>query len=108
MAEPHDNSPLALIRRKEQELTRQIDGARRAAEARIAQARQRATAIKSTAERDGWCEAEAYYRQEIASAEQAAARIKAIGQEEARLLLQDGRLQLNRAVQAIIAFVLPT
>jgi len=107
MPESTASSPLNLIREKEQELARQIHAARREAEATIAQAHQRATAVKDAAERDGLREAEEYYRQEIAKTEQVAARIKSAGQEEARRLHQAGRAGLRRAVEAIIEFVVP-
>jgi len=106
MVGAQDDSPLMVIRRKEQELAHQIGAARRATEALIAQAQQRATAITRTAERDGRRAAEAHYQQEQARAKQEAARIKAAGQHEALLLHQVGRRELDRAVQAIIEFVL--
>lgn len=108
MVELEGTSPLAVIRRQEQHLAQQLQGARHAAAALIAQAQQRAAAIRDAAEHDGRREAEAYYQGEIAGAREAAARLKASGEAEACQLLQNGRRQLSRAVQAIIAFVSPT
>lgn len=108
MGRPHDDSPLALIRHKEREFSQELQAARRAAQAIITQARQRATAIKQEAEGDGRRAAEAYCREELDKTERLAAHIKAAGQEEAQRLLQAGRRRLGRAVQAIIEFVLPT
>jgi hypothetical protein len=96
-----------LIRKKEQEIAQQIRAARREAETMTAKAREHAAALKDAAQREGQLEAEAYYRQEIAKAEQLAAHLKAMGQEQARLLLEAGRAGLGRAAQAVIELVLP-
>ena len=105
---PDDSSPLVSIREKEQELAQQIRAARGAAEAAVAQAHQRAAAIKQAAEHDGLREAEAYYRQQIDKTKQVAASMQAAGREEAHRLREAGRAALGRAVQVIIQFVLPT
>jgi len=107
MPQTDDHSPLTLIRDKEQELSRRIRAARREAETIVAQAQQRATAIRCEAEHDGLRAAEAYYRQELAQAEHMAAGIEAAGHTQARLLQQAGGCVSGRSVQAIIAFVLP-
>jgi len=104
MPEPHDSSPLAVIREKERKLAQQIRAARLAAEATIAQAHQRATAIKQAAERDGVREAEAYYRQEIDNTRQVAEHMRAA----TCLVQRAGRAALDHAVQVIMEFVLPT
>jgi len=100
------DSLLSLIRKKEQELAQQVRAARREAEAVIAGARERAAALRDAAESEGRREAEAYYRQEIVKVEQSAARLKTMGEEQGRLLLEAGRSRLGRAVEAILEFVL--
>jgi uncharacterized membrane protein len=107
MPELDDSSPLTVIRAKERELTHRMQVAKRAAEALIAQVQEDARVMKHTAERDGLREAEAYYREELEKAEQVAAQMKAASLEEAGRLRQRGRVAIGRAVQVILAFVLP-
>jgi len=100
------DSLLSLIRKKEQEIAQQLRAARREAEGVIAGACERAAALRDAAESEGRREAEVYYRQEIGKVEQLAARLKAMGQEQARLLLEAGRARVGQAVEAILDFVL--
>ena len=107
MRESELDSPLGLIRKKEQELAQRASAARREAEAVVAKAREQAGIIKEIAEREGAQEAEAYYRQEIARAEEEAAEVRKAGQDGARQLRETGRERLGRAAEAIVSFILP-
>ena len=100
-------SPITLIGKKEQELAKQIQAARREAEATISRARQRASSIREENERAGLREAEEYYRREIAAVEQLGSRIGASGREKAGMMREVGPQRLARALQAIMEFVLP-
>ena len=102
-----DVNPLIAIRDKERALAQEIRAAQERADARVAEARVRADAIKSQAERDGMCEAEALYQDGLGRARTEASKIEARGEADAAALRQAGRARLQDAMQYIIRFVLP-
>ncbi len=102
-----DVNPLIAIRDKERALAQEIRAAHECADARIAEARVRADAIKSQAERDGMCEAEALYQDGLGRARAEASEIEARGEGDAAALHEVGRARLQEAMQYIIRFVLP-
>ena len=102
-----DVNPLIAIRDQERALEKEIHAAQERADARIAQARTRADAIKTQAESDGVREAEALYRDGLARAREQAAEINARGETDATALRQAGRARIQQAVEYIVRFVLP-
>jgi V/A-type H+-transporting ATPase subunit G/H len=100
-------SPLAVIHEKEHELAEAIRLARERAQARLAEARARANALKEQAEREGMQQAEQFYQDGIARARAQAEAQRAAGQAAANQLRENGTVRLDEAVEYIVRFVLP-
>lgn len=101
---PH---PLAAIREKERVLAEAIRLAKEQAQARIAEARARATALTEQAERDGMQSAEKFYQDGIATAREQAHAIRLEGEAAATKLRERGAAHITTAVEYITQFVLP-
>jgi len=104
---PHPQ-PLAAIREKENELGQAVRLAHEAAQARVAEARQRAAAIKEQAERDGMQEAENLLQHGIADAREQAHAILLEGESTATKLREHGTARISEAADYIVRFVLPS
>ena len=100
-------SPLAIIRDQERAIAQQIRAAQERADARVADARTRADAIKAQAERDGMRQAETLYQDGIERARAEASEIEARGASGAAALREAGRVGLHEAMEYIVRFVLP-
>jgi V/A-type H+-transporting ATPase subunit G/H len=100
--------PLVVIREKERELAEAIRLAREQAQARLADARARANAIKEQAEREGMQQAEQVYQEGIARARTQAELVRNAGQAAARQLRANGTTRLTEAIECIVRFVLPS
>jgi vacuolar-type H+-ATPase subunit H len=100
-------SPLAIIREKERAFDKEIRAALERANARVAKARARGDEIKVQAEQDGVREAETLYQEGLVRARIEASAIAERGEADAVLLLQAGRMKIQKAVDHIIRFVLP-
>ncbi|MBI5649953.1 MAG: hypothetical protein HZC40_05815 [Chloroflexi bacterium] len=102
-----DVNPLVAIRDQERALAQKIRAAQERATARIADARARADALKQTAEREGVRDADALYQAGLERARAQAGEIEKNGQAQSVARADAGRAHLARAVESIIAFVLP-
>ena len=100
-------SPLQAINKRELELRRRTEEARRHAEARIQAARQEAEQIIARADREGRVEAEALYQQEIEEAQRESKAIVAAADEDATALRCQAAERLDNAARRIVELVLP-
>lgn len=100
-------SPLAAIRDEERTLNKRIQTAEEQASAALADARAQAESIKQQAEREGLAEADRLYQEGIACAHEEADVMAQEGQAQAAQLEQEGTRRIIRAVDHIVAFVLP-
>ncbi len=107
MSQVSTSSPLAVIRDKERALGQEIRLAEEHAAATVTQARARAEAIKTQAESEGMREAEALYQNGLAQARQQADATRVEGEKAARQLLTAGTARIGKAVDHILAFILP-
>jgi V/A-type H+-transporting ATPase subunit G/H len=100
-------SPLAVIRDKERVLAQETRAAQARADARIADARARADAIKQQAEREGVRDAEALFQDGLARARSEADALRMAGEAQATALREQGSKRVAAAVEYIVQFVLP-
>lgn len=101
------SQPLAAIREKERVLAEAIRRAHEQAQARIAEARARANAIKEQAERDSVQEAEKFYQDGIVTAREQVHTIRLEGDSAATRLHEHGTARISEAAEYIVQFVLP-
>lgn len=104
---PDGRSPLIIIRHKELEIAERLAGAKQAAEQTLLDARRAASAICDQAEREGRAAAAALLQEELAQADAAAERTRAQSASLADQIGERGAHRLDRAVQRILACVLP-
>ncbi len=110
MADPQEAvtvSPLTAIRDKERALQQAIHNAQERADKQVAEARDRADAIKEQAERDGLRDAETLYQDGLARARAEAETLRKKGEAEATAAGAAGRARIAQAVDYIVRFVLP-
>lgn len=100
-------SVLQQIRKKEVELSVKSDQARRDAEQILAEAKQEAAAMLSAAETEGRTAADESYKIGLASIMDEVARLKRLGEEEAKSARLQGERNLPRAIDQIVKVVIP-
>lgn len=101
-------SPLQVIRRKEQEIARQIKAARDEAAVRIENAKAEAAALRAEADRAGASEAESMLEDAIREAEMEAEAIRHAAENDATHLWERGAPVVPQAAELIVARVVPT
>lgn len=94
-------SPLALIKQKEIEINTRILETQKEAEDKLAEARRKASEIRSQAEKSGITEAKVFYREQIAQAKKEAEKIKKTADKEVELVNKQGIQNRKKAVRCI-------
>jgi vacuolar-type H+-ATPase subunit H len=100
-------SPLAAIRDQERTLSQQIRTAEERSNKTLADARARSDALKQQAESEGVREAESLYQAGLARAREEATVITRDGEKRAVQQQETGMKRIAKAVDHIVAFVLP-
>lgn len=100
-----DQSPLTRIKQKEIEINTRILEASREADEIVAEARRQAAIIKERAEGQGYEEAKALYKLELAKAKKEAAKVEKSVDEEVAKTTEQGTKNLQKAVDFIVEVV---
>jgi vacuolar-type H+-ATPase subunit H len=100
-------SPLQIIRAKEQAIARQIEAAREKAAVRIQNAEAQAEVLRSQADRTAAAEAQSMLEDAICEAETQGEAIRQAAENDAVDLRERGRSAIQQAANLIVARVLP-
>jgi V/A-type H+-transporting ATPase subunit G/H len=99
-------SVLQQIRKKEVELSVQLDQARRDAEEIVADAKKEAADILKNAEADGRIAAEKWHEEQLASVLEEVDQLHRSGEEEVKTVKLKGERNLSKAIDKIVTVVI--
>lgn len=99
-------SPLALIKQKEIEINTRILEIQKQAEDKVAEARRKASAVRSEAEKSGIAEAKVFYKEQVTEAKKEAEKIKKTADKEVELVNKQGVQNRKKAVRYILETML--